>query len=480
MAFSAWMLLSCGGCGLLASIPPDPPVATLIPATAQVYRQPVDAATTLAQAPEAVQRGDGVSVDTVGEGQLLFLSGHLVRLFYSTVIQKIDLEVGVDQNAPPTDKFGIVGGNMMVEAADQVAKRKLKIENEWLIVEPIGTSFFLHYDQQRAFTWIIVTKGVVRVTIKATGQTIDVPAQWQFWYQNGQPVQLPVPATRPVIDALLGAQSPAPIDIYAPNALRDGDLLANRQCTVTSSIGLNLRAEPDQGAALLEVMADGERFEAMGRLTGQDGAWLYGLAPSGQIGWAFADFIGCEYEKAELPERGSQAPPPVPASIPPTATPTPTPTVVSSQLPTSNAQPPTETPTPTNTPTPTADTREPIFVALRYAPPNPPYTYYSGGCVQSLLEVVVELDATIPPDAVQLQYQFVGARNAGQFALVPMQPGAVNEQIITYSTVLDLGKEGGPVLQGIDGKLELQVFATRVGSEFMGPSDKLTILAAPC
>lgn len=310
---------------------------------------------------QGAYKDDTVNVDVGGEALLNFPRGLIVRVFRDS---ELKLQGYVDPSVPVLQRFFLQVGTLFGARSTQgQAEQKVLVETQGgATIREVGTRFFVHYDQQRQITWVVVDEGSVEFT--AGGVSLIVQAGWQSWAVAGGQPEPPIPASRGV----LGTRFPI-VDTLTDNRLLDGEVLRNQQCAVIGS-GLNTREGPTRESPVVDVLRQGERFEAMRRTS--NGSWLYGITPRGIWGWAATSYLRCAYATRLL----SFAPPPLPFAplVSPTAVPsttpssTPTPTVESIPEPITPTRIPTSTPTPTASATPTA-----IPTAQAYpVPPLPP------------------------------------------------------------------------------------------------------------
>ncbi len=170
-----------------------------------------------------VRKGDGIDVNDLGRALLFFPNGLLVKIFRESDV-KLNIEGSIDPHAAPAASYWLHAGSVFnTTTAQAEAEKRVVVRTNNAIITDLGTEFFVHYDQERQATWVVVREGQVRVTapeVPGPNNEVILGAGQQTWVFGGRPPQPPVPATRTAVGNLF-----PPIEVLTNNNMRDDDLL---------------------------------------------------------------------------------------------------------------------------------------------------------------------------------------------------------------------------------------------------------------
>lgn len=134
---------------------------------------------------------DAFATDAQGEARLVFLDCLALRVFANTSLQ-VDQR---DQSIECQTRFSMAKG--AIEATKRIGVGTMEIATKWAVIKDLDTTYFVHYDDGREMTWVVVKRGAASVT--AAGVEVIVNAGEQTWVEPGKAPIDPILACRDLV-----------------------------------------------------------------------------------------------------------------------------------------------------------------------------------------------------------------------------------------------------------------------------------------
>ena len=129
-----------------------------------------------------------------------------IDVYRNTEISDIQYTASVDPECSaglphaPGEGFSVQQPEHTGRSPASVCKPEFRIDTDWAVIKALGTRFWVHYDEDREITWVVVKEGEVSVT--GAGVEVIVPAGYQTWVEPNKAPQEPIPACRDLIGDL--------------------------------------------------------------------------------------------------------------------------------------------------------------------------------------------------------------------------------------------------------------------------------------